>query len=202
MKKQILVIGGGETFETYDDYLEYLKLYEMNIDRVKAKRWKNELQDVLGDEWEVIFPVMPSARNAKYLEWKIWFEKFIPYLRDDVILLGHSLGGTFLVKYLSENEFPLKISAAFLIAPPFDDKDRITEHSLADFILSGSLGKFENQCEKIYVYFSKDDPVIPFADLSKYEKAFPDAEKVVFEDKGHFNQEEFPELVEKIKNSF
>ena len=46
--------------------------------------------------------------NARYEEWKIWFERMIPFLNDNVILVGHSLGGIFFVKYLSENLLPIK----------------------------------------------------------------------------------------------
>lgn len=197
MKKQILIIGGGEVFDSYDDYIKFLKEYRLDLEKTKKKKWKRELQKDLGDDWEVIYPDMPAKWNVKYLEWKLWFEKFLPHLRDDVILLGNSLGGIFLSKYLSENDFPVKIKAVFLVAPPFDEKD--CDYSLGDFVLSASLKKFEDQCDKIFIYFSKDDPVVPFADLEKYMKALPSAKKVVFEDKGHFNLEEFPEIVEKIK---
>lgn len=122
-------------------------------------------------------------------------------LTDNIILLGGSLGAIFLAKYLSENDFPVKIKAVFLLAGPFDDKSRSDiDYTLGDFVLPESLEKFASQAGKIFLYHSKDDPVVPFADQGKYAAKLPSAEKVVFEDKGHFNLKEFPEIVEKIRS--
>ena len=63
---------------------------------------------------------MPLKEDAKYEDWKIYFERYIPFLRNDCILVGSSLGAMFLAKYLSENKFPKKILATFLVCPPFD----------------------------------------------------------------------------------
>ncbi len=199
MKKQLLTIHGGGTFCSYDEYLNDLKESKFSIDRINSSRnrWNRNLDRALGDDFEVIMPQMPCKQNAKYLEWNIFFEKIIPFLRDGVIIIGHSLGGIFLAKYLSENDFPVKISAVYLIAAPFDDKDRST--SLVDFALPESLSKFEKQAEKIFLYHSKDDAVVPIIDLEKYSQALPKAKKVIFENHGHFNQEHFPEIVAEIK---
>jgi len=51
-------------------------------------------------------------------------------------------------------------------------------------------------------YQSKDDPIVSFADFEKYRNALPIAHVKIFENKGYFNQEEFPELVEDIKSAF
>jgi len=41
---------------------------------------------------------------------------------------------------------------------------------------------------------------VPFAQLDKYKQAVPDSESLIFEDRGHFNLEKFPEIVKLIKN--
>lgn len=200
MRRQIVVIHGGSTFDTYDEYLKYLKDYKLDFDKLKIKGWKQTLEERLGNGFEVISPRMPNKANAKYTEWEIWFEKFIPYLENPVALVGQSLGGIFLAKYLSENKFPKKILATFLISAPYDGKD--SKYSLSSFALPENLDKFIEQGGKIHVYHSKDDPIVPFADFEKYKKALPEAETHVFDDRGHFNQEEFPELVNDIKNVY
>src|SRR3989344_3659970 len=105
MKTQIVVIHGGDTFDTYEQYLSFLKNYKIDFERFREnkKDWKATLAEKLGENYEVISHSMPNKRNAKYIEWKIWFEKFIPFLNPEVILVGHSLGGAFLAKYFSEN---------------------------------------------------------------------------------------------------
>lgn len=197
LKKQIVIIHGGDTFDTYDEYLSFLNAYEINFEKMKIKRWKETLGERLGDDFEIIYLKMPNPMNAKYAEWKIMFEKLPQFLNDGVILLGHSLGGIFLAKYLSENNFPKKIKATFLVSAPFDAKD--SKYSLGDFILPTSLEKFKNQAGRIFLFHSKDDLVVPIIDLEKYKKSLPEAKIMIFEDRGHFDQMEFPEIVEKIK---
>jgi predicted alpha/beta hydrolase family esterase len=197
MKKQILLIHGGNVFDKYEDYINYLQNYKLTLERLTKKDWKDTLQDKLSD-FEVIFPTMPNKQNAKYSEWKIWFEKIIPFLENDVVLIGHSLGGIFLAKYLSENDFPVKISSTHLVAAPFEPND--LHEPLGDFALEKGLKMFAEQGGEIYLYFSKDDPSVPFNHLSKFKELLPNANEVIFEDRGHFKQKEFLELIENIKS--
>ena len=113
-------------------------------------------------------------------------------------MIGHSLSGVFLAKYLSENKFPKKILASILIAAPYDEKD--IKVPLTDFAVINNLKKFKEQSNKIFIYYSEDDPVIPYVDLKKYQKALPNAVIRIFKDKGHFSQSKFPELIKEIKN--
>ena len=195
MKKQVVIIHGGDTFETYEEYLKFLHNYQIDIERYKTDRndWKKPLRDQLREEYEVILPIMPNKTNARFEEWKIWIEKLTTFLDDDVILIGHSLGGAFLAKYLSENPFPKKIKAVFLVAAVYDRDSE--SYSLASFVLPKKLNM---QTENIYLYHSKDDPVVPFSALTKYKQALPEAHTRVLDDRKHINQEQFPELLEDI----
>jgi hypothetical protein len=201
MPQQIFIVHGGDTHNTYEDYLNWLKNYKVDLDKVKYGGWKDYLQEELGDKYEVIYPQMENYHNAKYAEWEIYFEKFFPFFKEGIILIGGSLGGIFLAKYLSENNFPVKIKAVFLLAAPFDNKDRDeNDYMGGGYVLPESLERFERQAGKIFLYHSEDDPIVPFVDLEKYAKALPSAKKVIFKDKGHFALKEFPEFVEKLKS--
>lgn len=198
MQKQVIFIHGGETFDTYEEYVSFLKSIEIDPTQEEQKKWKHSLQDRLGADFYVLAPSMPNKLNAKYSEWKIWFDKYVPFFQNDILLAGHSLGGIFLAKYLSENILPVSIGGLFLVAAPFNDQH--SEYSLADFILSDSLPVIQERCSKIFVYHSKDDPVVPFGDCEKYQHAFPRASIRIFEDRGHINQEEFPELIADMRS--
>ena len=200
MKKQIIIIHGGDTFDTYKQYISSLKNFEIDFERIASKGWKDNLEKELGKGFEVILPKMPNAFNVKYLEWKIWFEKMIPFFENKVVLVGHSLGGIFLTKYLSENKFPKKVLATFLVAAPYDDKD--SDYSLAGFALKKNLSLLQNQSEKLFIYQSQDDDVVPFVDFEKYKKALPNASFREFSNKGHFRQENFPEIIQEIRRIF
>ncbi len=197
MKKQVILIHGGTTFDRYKEYLSFLKKQKIDLERFRQEKWANSLRVKLGRRFDVLLARMPNPANAKYEEWKILFRKIAPKLKNNVILIGHSLGGIFLAKYLSENKFPKKIRATILIAPPYDDKNM--EESLGDFKLPKSLKRLEKQGGRIFLYHSEDDKVVPFAHLEKYKKVLPSATVRKFKKREHFSQASFPELVRDIK---
>lgn len=186
---------GGNAFEKYEDYIAYLTAKELRIEKLLSQGWKLNLGQKLGSTYQVLNPQMPNSLNARYAEWKIWFEKIIPLLDDTVAFIGHSLGGIFLAKYLSENTYPKKIRATFLIAAPYNTKD---QHPLVDFIITEDLSLFAQQAGEVFLYQSTDDMVVPFENVTSYQKALPNAQIRIFKDKQHFNQEEFPELIADI----
>jgi predicted alpha/beta hydrolase family esterase len=197
-KQQVLIIGGGTSFETYNDYLSNLKNRELTLDSLRPSGdWKDILPKKLGVKYDVFVPKMPNKANAVYNEWNIWFERIIQLLDNNLILIGHSLGGIYLAKYLSENKITRKVKATFLVAAPF--KSDYFRESLASFTLKNPLSNLAKQGGIIYIIHSKDDPVVPFEQSIKYEEALPQANKLVFNNKGHFNQETFPEIVKLIK---
>ena len=196
MKKQVIVIHGGDSFDSYEKYLEALKNWEVSLESFlpRKKDWKDTLPRELGEEFEVLVPHMPNKQNARYAEWKIWFERVLPFIQNGVVLVGHSLGGIFLAKYMSENKFPKAIDGLFLVAAPHNETADI-----GDFALNGSLEGVRKQCSNIHLYQSKDDPIVSFNEVASYKKYLPDAAVHIFEDRGHFKQEDFPEIVEEIK---
>ncbi|MCX6752036.1 MAG: hypothetical protein NTZ87_00835 [Candidatus Nomurabacteria bacterium] len=88
-KTQIFIIHGGMTFKNEKDYLHYLKTDEISLE--KRVKWTGEYIDkALGKNFETIKPCMPLQDYAEYRDWKIYFERFFPYLKDDIILIGNS----------------------------------------------------------------------------------------------------------------
>lgn len=199
MKKQIVFIHGGQAFSRYDAFLDYLKTVPIEDPLGGSpKRWKHTLQELLGKEYEVFLPTMPNNENAKYDEWKIWFERHFTFLRDGAILIGHSQGGYFLAKYFSENTMPMSIRAVFLISAPVESGDFGGEDG-GDF--NFDMSRFVegvSRIKDVFIFHSKDDSVVPFEHALKYHAAVPTAHLVSFKDKGHFLTEEFPELLEHI----
>lgn len=197
MKQQVVLVHGGNTFDSYKEYIENLKNKEISLDRLKIfKDWKNSLPEKLGEKFEVLAPRMPNGSNAQYDEWKIWFDRVISLLNMNPIFIGHSLGGLFLAKYFSENIVPVSARAVILVAAPYDDEG--SDESIASFSLPTSLEKFEGQTKSIFLFQSEDDPVVPFVQLEKYKQALPKAEVITFKDRNHFLQETFPEMVNLI----
>jgi hypothetical protein len=197
-KTQILYIHGGMTFKNQKDYLNYLKNRPISIEN--KLRWSQEYLDKeLGKNFEIIRPRMPLQENAKYEDWKIFFERHIPLLKDNIILIGGSLGGIFLAKYLSENKFPLKILHTYLVCPPFDDTC-FTEDLVGGFKLKSDISLLEKNSKNLTLLFSKDDDDVPVAHAEKYRSKLKDAKIIIFKSKnGHFKISKFPEIVKMIR---
>ena len=196
MTKQVIVISGGDSFNTYEKYVSSLKNCEVTIDKFRPKKdWKTNLPQRLGKNYDVLIPRMPNSANSRYTEWKIWFERMFAFLNNEVILIGHSLGAMFLIKYLSENTFPKQINKLFLVSSPYGENMA----DLAEFKPPESFDQLSKQVKNVFIFHSKDDIVVPLSEFEEIKKRLPQAVAFVFEDRGHFNQEEFPELVELIK---
>jgi predicted alpha/beta hydrolase family esterase len=201
MKQQVFYIHGGEAFSDYNKFLQHLRTKEIrNLPgSVEIKKWTGTLREDLGEDFEVFTPSMPNSHNAKYEEWKIWFERHFEYLNDGVILLGWSQGGYFLSKYLTENSLPVKVKHLVLLAAPFQPADFGVEDG-GDFAFDTTkVGEIMKKVDKITILHSTDDPVVPYEHAEMYKKALPTSELITFNDKNHFLVEELPELIELLK---
>lgn len=193
------MVHGGMTFKNKKDYLHFLKTRQISIE--KKTRWSDDYLDkALDKNFEIIRPRMPLQDNAKYSDWKIYFERYIPYLRNNGILIGSSLGGIFLAKYLSEHKFPKKILSTYLVCPPFDNT--VTgEDLVGGFKLNSTLSLIEKNSKNLYLLFSKDDDAVPVAHAEKYRKKLKNAKIIIYKSKnGHFQISKFPEIVRMIKS--
>lgn len=200
-KQQVFYIHGGEAFSDYDKFLEYLRTKELKTLEEKPKRWADLLQEDLGNEFEVFKPQMPNKQNAKYEEWKIWFERHFDFLHEGVILVGWSQGAYFLLKYLIENITPFKVSSLLLLAAPCEN-DNFGGEDGGDFRFDiDRLPIIAERVGYIHIFHSKDDFVVPYEHALKYKEALPKATLHTFEDRNHFLQEEFPELIEEIQKT-
>lgn len=193
--KQVVIIHGGSSFNSYDSYINTLKSMEIDYDRLKLqKKWKPWIAEQL-PEVDVLLPTFPGGSNAVYDEWKIYFEKLLPFLNDDVRLVGHSLGAMFLAIYLNKNPLTRPVRQLVLIAGGYDDD---TKEELGSFQVQ-SAKNLPNSAREIHLFHSEDDPVVPFGELAKFQADLPSATSHVFQNRKHFNDATFPELLEILK---
>ncbi|MBS3123041.1 alpha/beta hydrolase [Candidatus Woesearchaeota archaeon] len=198
-KAQIIIVHGGMTFKNKKDYLHCLKTRPISLQ--KKVRWSGDYLDkTLGNSVEIIRLSMPKPEDAKYEEWKIHFERYLPHFDKRVILIGSSLGGIFLAKYLSENKFPKKTLSTYLICPPYDNT-LAEEDLVGGFKLKLNLSLLEKNTKNLYLMFSKDDDVVPVKHAEKYADKLKTAKIIIFKSKnGHFKISTFPEIVKFIKD--
>ncbi len=199
MKKQIIFIRGGETFANKEDFYTFLNTTDINPYENK-KHWRDEVIEKIAETYDPLVPNMPLRENSDYKAWKIWFDRHLDFIYDESpILVGTSLGATFLLKYLSENGFSKKISQLHLMAPCVTDEGQQLEKlSTFEFDVT-KINKISNLCKDIHLWHSKDDKFVPFKNSEIVKENLPDAFFHILEDKGHFNIESFPEILEVIK---
>lgn len=200
-KPQIFFVGGGNAFEKKEDFYNYLKNYKLDP-YDKTKRWTRELPIILEDQFDYFKIAMPSQDEADYIAWKIWFEKYLEFLnpKAETILIGYSQGGTFLLKYLSENGFSKNISGLHLIAPFVENDESPAKLMNFEFDIN-KINNISNLCDEMHIWYSEDDSLVPCRNSELVKKNLPEIITHVFKDRGHFFQEEFPELLEVLKHS-
>jgi len=154
MNKQVLFIHGGGGKE---DYAADAKLVA-------------SLQEGLGEAFVVHYPFLPKESGSDFGR-KNQIGKHISLLKGDIILVGHSLGVSMLLKYLSESWVLEKIAGVFLLSTPFWSGEEWKQ----GFILQGG---FPDQLPKqvpIFLYHSKGDEEVPFDHLERYAQYLPKA---------------------------
>lgn len=200
MKQQVVFINGAVPKENYDSYNHFLETREYNPYEENFENWNKTLWDYLGDNFEYLRSPSSEVKFADYDAWKIMFEKMFPYLKDDLILATTSLWSTFILKYIGENEFPVRIKKLFFIAPAIADTPDEMLGSFS-FNLETVYHRISRWTDQIYIYHSKDDPMVPFEQWLELKSYFPEAIFREFDDRGHFYKEsELPEIVEDIKS--
>lgn len=141
-------------------------------------------------------PEMPDAYEPDYDKWKIEFERYD--VNEKTILIGHSCGGGFLLRWLSQNNiYPLKL----LLVAPWIDPEREKTDNFFDFIIDKNL----LEKTKLKIFISRDDSSDIIESVKIIRDNLPGICVEEFSDKGHFTfndlkTTEFPEILSAILN--
>ena len=124
MMQQIILLRGWTPKENYKDYYDFLQNREINPYEEKKLKWSDTLWKKLWDNFEILEIQRPNKNFADYKARKIIFEKYLPYIKQWAIFIGHSLWWSFFLKYMEENiDILEKIKKVFLIAPACKDSE-------------------------------------------------------------------------------
>jgi predicted alpha/beta hydrolase family esterase len=102
MKKHVLFIQGGGGDE----------------DHVADAKLVASLQNVLDKDYVVHYPHLQNESTPDFGRKKQIGEE-MSSIKSEIILAGHSLGASMLLKYLSESSVQKQITGIFLISTPF-----------------------------------------------------------------------------------
>lgn len=187
MKTAIILHGMPDKEEYYDP----------NSPSQSNKHWipwlqrQLTLQDILAQAIE-----LPKPYEPNYEAWKRIFEQF--EVNDETILVGHSCGGGFLARWLSENK--TKVSHLILVAP-WIDPDKLEHDKVGDFFEFTLDSTVQDRVKHIHLFVAQDEPD---DDVKKsvqiLKEAWPESSLVELPTGGHFvmsqmKTEQFPELL-------
>ena len=138
--------------------------------------WDNKIVDSLerelGPDYTVRYPRMPNEANPTYADWKAGLKREFAGFDDGAILIGHSIGGTILIRTIVDDPPKQTIGGIFLIAAPFvgdggwpsEDIDPLSD-----------VGAALPEEAPIFLYHGNKDETAPFGHVDLYAKAIPQA---------------------------
>jgi pimeloyl-ACP methyl ester carboxylesterase len=130
------------------------------------------LRQELGQDYEIHYPRMPGEDDPSYDLWKTALERVFGTLRDGAILVGHSVGGTILLKVLAQQLSTRDFGAIFLIAAPFVGDGG---WSADDLRFPPDLGARLPKGVPIHFFHGLEDQVAPPSHIELYARAVPQA---------------------------
>lgn len=167
--------------------------YDVSQDSPSNAHWLPWLQhQLLTQDILAQTPEMPEPYDPDYENWRREFEKYT--INEQTILVGHSCGGGFLVRWLSESD---TIVGKLILVAPWLDRER-ENGDLFQFEIDTDLGKKTRR--GVDVLYSTNDDVPIQTSLEFLRQSLPAARYHEFVDYGHFclkdmSTREFPELL-------
>lgn len=133
-------------------------------------------------------PEMPRAFEPDYPTWQREFERFD--VDEHTLLVGHSCGGGFLVRWLSEHP-TVRVGRVVLVAP-WIDPGGDGAPGFFDFTVDGAL---VSRTDGLVIFNSDNDGDGVQRSVTILRDALPDARYREFAERGHFLDRTFPDLL-------
>ncbi len=190
MKNAILIPGMPDKDEYYDPK------YPTNSNNHWFPWLSKQLQ--INDIFAVAIEV-PMPWQPRYEIWKKEFERF--EITPDTILVGHSCGSGFLVRWLSEHK-DRKVNKVVLVAPWLNPSNG-TEYDTGDFFEFEFDPELVSRTAGVTIFNSNNDYTDIHTSVDIIRREIKNVEYQEFSGYGHFTlegmgTEQFPKLLEEI----
>ena len=157
MTRQILFVQGGGQ-KVHDEW---------------DNRLVDSLEHELGQGYTVRYPRMPHEAEPRYADWAAALDREFATLDDGALLVGHSIGGTILIRRLADHPPTLAIDDVFLIAAPFVGAGGWQSEDVAPL---SDLGAELPEGMAVHLYHGTKDETAPVTHVDLYAKAIPRAD--------------------------
>jgi uncharacterized protein len=157
--------------------------------------------------YEVVAPVMPDNEHPKIETWIPKLAEIVGQLRNDDILIGHSIGCQAILRYLTSLDRDEKVNKVILVAPwgaSLSNLDDNEDREIAKpwFETPINFNKAKTKANSFVAIFSDNDPYVPFNENSKVFKENLNAKIVLKKNRAHFHEgagvTELPELFDEL----
>jgi len=164
-------------------------------------QWDNKLVEnlrrELGPDYEVHYPRMPDEADPDPILWKRAIVSELARLSGRVSLVGHSVGGSLLLKTLVEEDVKNPVEGLFLLAAPSWDED---QWDFDDLKLPPDSADRLAFVPEIFLYHSRDDDVVPFSHLALHGARLPRATLRPFDGRGHQLGNDLADVAQDIRS--
>lgn len=157
------------------------------------------LRKELGEAFEIHCPLIENPEEPTYEMWQSMFNGAFAELETNdsgCILIGHSLGASVLLKYLSEQRPDIKIDGLFLVATPYWGEEN---WDVDEFKLENMFVQNLPEIPAIHLFQSKNDPFVPYGHMQVYKSKLPQAVPHTIDGDSHAFADGLPKLVEVIR---
>lgn len=188
MKNAIILHGGPSKKEYYDS--EAISM--------SNNHWLPWLQSqMLKHDIPTATPEVPWSFDRNWPIWNKEFERFD--IGSETILIGHSTGAGFIVKYLSIHK-ELKVNRVILVAPWLDPDREHTKNFFDDFEIDPDL---VSRTTSVTIFNSDNDQASVKKTVDILRKTVKNIAYKEFHNYGHFCLDDmkttkFPELLKEV----
>ncbi len=121
--------------------------------------------------YTVIMPSLPTQERVRYNIWKKEFEKIKNDLKGEIIVVAHSIGNSFIIKYVKENNLNIKLYiglAGFSDIYTTEGRKDLDEAVKSIVLSQEEIDNFKNNVKMKYCIYSDNDHIVPLEILKKH----------------------------------